>query len=79
MPENDNHFKFKSVFYGRAKLIAIISIVFIISISYGLFFSFKTLQNLHSNNSGHLSNLLIESVCFCHQLTIIDKMHSIWF
>ena len=33
--------KIKSLFYGRAKAIAIISIVLIISISYGLFFYFQ--------------------------------------
>jgi hypothetical protein len=51
MPENDNHFKFKSVFYGRAKLITIISIVFIISISYGLFFYFQDITERNVKNN----------------------------
>ena len=43
--------KFKSLFYGRSKLIAIISIVLIISISYGLFFYFQgiTENNIKNN------------------------------
>jgi len=39
MPKKYSSFKIKSIFYGRAKVIvAIISIVLIISTSYGLFF-----------------------------------------
>ena len=34
-------FKIKTILYGRAKAIAIISVVLIISISYGLFFYFQ--------------------------------------
>jgi hypothetical protein len=43
--------KIKSLFYGRAKVIAIISIMLIISISYGLFFYFQdiTERNVKSN------------------------------
>jgi hypothetical protein len=48
MPEKYSSFKIKSIFYGRAKVIAIISIVLIISISYGLFFTSKLLQKVMS-------------------------------
>ena len=44
-------FKVKSVLYGRAKAIAIISVVLIISISYGLFFYFQDItENSVKNN-----------------------------
>ena len=43
--------KFKTIFYGRAKLIAIISIVFIISISYGLFFYFQDITERNIKNN----------------------------
>jgi hypothetical protein len=51
MSEKDSSFRFKSIFYGRAKVIAIISIVSIISISYGLFFYFQdiTESNIKDN------------------------------
>jgi signal transduction histidine kinase len=41
----------KSVFYGRAKVIAIISIVLIISISYSLFFYFQEVTESNVRNS----------------------------
>jgi hypothetical protein len=40
----------KNVFYGRAKVIAIISIVLIISISYGLFFYFQDITESNVKN-----------------------------
>jgi hypothetical protein len=43
--------KFKSIFYGRAKVIAIISIVLIISISYGLFFYFQGITESNIKNN----------------------------
>ena len=51
MSEKGSSFKFKSIFYGRAKLIAIISIVSIISISYGLFFYFQDITERNVKDS----------------------------
>lgn len=51
MSGKDNGFKFKTIFYGRAKLIMIISIVFIISISYGLFFYFQDITERNVKNN----------------------------
>ena len=48
--KNSSH-KFKSIFYGRAKVIAIISIVLIISISYGLFFYFQGITESNIKNN----------------------------
>ena len=48
MPEKYSSFKIKSIFYGRAKVIAFISIVLMISITYGLFFVSKILQKVTS-------------------------------
>ena len=48
--KNGSH-KFKSIFYGRAKVIAIISIVLIISISYGLFFYFQGITESNIKNN----------------------------
>ena len=44
-------FKIKTILYGRAKAIAIVSIMLIISVSYGLFFYFQdiTERNVKSN------------------------------
>jgi hypothetical protein len=44
-------FKVKSVLYGRAKAIAIISVVLIISISYGLFFYFQDITERNVKNN----------------------------
>jgi hypothetical protein len=44
-------FKIKSILYGRAKAIAIISIILIISISYGLFFYFQDITKSSVRNS----------------------------
>ena len=51
MSKKGSSFKFITIFYGRAKLIAIISIILIISISYGLFFYFQdiTERNVKDN------------------------------
>src|SRR5919202_651664 len=43
--------KVKSLFYGRAKAIAIISIMLIISISYGLFFYFQDITESNIRNT----------------------------
>jgi hypothetical protein len=51
MSEKDYSFKFKTIFYGRAKLIAIISVVSIISISYGLFFYFQDVTERNVKNN----------------------------
>ena len=51
MSEKDYSFKFKTIFYGRAKLIAIISVVSIISISYGLFFYFQDITERNVKDS----------------------------
>jgi hypothetical protein len=51
MPEKYSSFKIKSIFYGRAKVIAIISIVLIISISYGLFFYFQDITERNVKNN----------------------------
>jgi hypothetical protein len=50
MPEKYSSFKIKSIFYGRAKVIAIISIVLIISTSYGLFFYFQDITESSVKN-----------------------------
>jgi hypothetical protein len=47
----NSSFKFKSIFYGRSKVIAIISIVLIISISYGLFFYFQGITESNIKNN----------------------------
>lgn len=44
-------FKIKSILYGRVKIIAIISIILIISISYGLFFYFQDITESSVKNS----------------------------
>src|ERR1044071_658835 len=51
MSEKGSSFKFKRIFYGRAKLTAIISIVLIISISYGLFFYFQDITERNIKNN----------------------------
>jgi signal transduction histidine kinase len=51
MPEKYSSFKIKSIFYGRAKVIAIISIVLIISISYSLFFYFQAITESNVKNN----------------------------
>jgi hypothetical protein len=51
MFEKYSSFKIKSVFYGRAKVIAIVSIVLIISISYGLFFYFQDITESSVRNN----------------------------
>jgi hypothetical protein len=51
MPKKYSSFKIKSIFYGRAKVIAIISIVLIISTSYGLFFYFQDITESNVKNN----------------------------
>jgi signal transduction histidine kinase len=51
MPEKYSSFKIKDIFYGRAKVIAIISIVLIISIFYGLFFYFQDITEDNVKNN----------------------------
>jgi signal transduction histidine kinase len=50
MSKKYNSSMIKNVFYGRAKVIAIISIVLIISISYGLFFYFQDITESNVKN-----------------------------
>jgi signal transduction histidine kinase len=51
MPEKYSSFKIKDIFYGRAKAKAIISIVLIISIFYGLFFYFQDITEGNVKNN----------------------------
>ncbi len=51
MPEKYSSFKIKDIFYGRSKAIAIISIVLIISIFYGLFFYFQDITEGNVKNN----------------------------
>jgi hypothetical protein len=51
MSKKYNSSMIKNVFYGRAKVIAIISIVLIISISYGLFFYFQDITESNVKNN----------------------------
>ncbi len=51
MPEKYSSFKIKSIFYGRAKVIAIVSIVLIISTFYGLFFYFQDITEGNIKNN----------------------------
>ena len=51
MYRKNSSLKFKSIFYGRAKIITIISIVLIISISYGLFFYFQGITESNIKNN----------------------------
>jgi HK/GC/Chemotaxis protein-like, sensor domain len=51
MPEEYSSFKIKDIFYGRAKAKAIISIVLIISIFYGLFFYFQDITEGNVKNN----------------------------
>jgi signal transduction histidine kinase len=51
MPEKYSSFKIKSIFYGRDKVIAIISIVLIISTFYGLFFYFQDISEGNVKNN----------------------------
>jgi signal transduction histidine kinase len=50
MPENTS-FKIKSICYRKTKVIAIISVVLIISISYGLFFYFQDITERNIKNN----------------------------
>jgi len=51
LPEKYSSFKIKDIFYGRSKAIAIISIVLIISIFYGLFFYFQDITEGNVKNN----------------------------
>src|SRR6185437_8983567 len=50
MPENTS-FKIKSICYRKTKVVAIISIILIISISYGLFFYFQDITERNIKNN----------------------------
>jgi signal transduction histidine kinase len=51
MSEKYSSFKIKNIFYGRAKVIAFISIVLMISITYGLFFYFQDITESNVKNN----------------------------
>ena len=51
MLEKYSSFRIKSIFYGRAKVIAIVSIVLIISTFYGLFFYFQDITEGNIKNN----------------------------
>jgi len=49
--KKESSYRLRTIFYGRAKAIAIISIILIISISYGLFFYFQDITERNIKNN----------------------------